>query len=289
MEKELLDKANTKLLLGIAINWASKNDGILYHNIDHIYGRYNIDINLNDKEEMKVVNYIRENYDINEILSMAVEKADFDDIIKLSGIFLYSHHNWSPIGIYDWKYKENKENPYSFINPKIKYKIRDLESKNYKWHKSKDHIKHKHFRFWINRFLENKDEKIYNMRLFVENDTRCFETLHVGNNYNSDLFDIILQYILDNDIVPDPHNKELEVPDFVEKYNPYNTRKIKASGVEGGFWYLVYLTAEELYDIYKTKVNKRKLSIHEKALFSYINTYGKNPYYENTKFYIYIK
>lgn len=289
MEENIMEQVNTRFLMGMALKWAYKNDGILYHNILHGYERFSIEVNYNDKKEMEIVKHIEDNYTIEEILKMAAEKADFSDCVTLGQVFIYNHL-WSPIGIYDWKYEAGKENPFSFMPDVIRTRMKYLETKGYKWHRSTDHKKHSHFRWWIKHFLENEDNSIHQMHLLVANDTRCFDALHVGNNYSSDvnLFNTILQYILDKDICPDPHNKTLEVPDFIEKYNMYNTRKITTSGVEGGFWYLVYLTAEELQDIYKTRINKTKLNQFEKCLFGFINAIRKDQY-KDMKFFIYIK
>lgn len=282
---------NTKDILSLAMSWAMKNDNILYANLDYAFGSYHLGFDLNDKELMVIVKENLENNTIDEILKESVNRADYDDIISLSCAFTSSHRNWNSGDIFDWKYTYNKENPYSFMNDLIHKKKEELRKIGYgDWHRSKDHKKHKHFRWWIKeRFLEGKEDKILSLRFFVENDTNCYDTFLMCNNYHDpQMFNSIMEYILDNDICPDKHDRGLNVPDFVAQYSMYNTRKITSSGEFGGFWYLVYLTAEELQHIYKNNINKRKLSDNQKARWAYINSL-KSDYGKQTKFYLFIK
>lgn len=50
----------------------------------------------------------------------------------------------------------------------------------------------------------------------------------------------------------------------------------------------MYLKPEELQDIYKNHINKRKLSYHEKAVWAYINAL-KCDAAKHRKFYLYFK
>lgn len=281
---------NTRTLLGIAMMWARKNDNILYANLDYSFGSYELGLDLNDKELMKKVKYTLENNKIEDILKESIYRSDYDDATSLYMTFQASHRNWNPGDIYNWKYDSFKENNYSFMNELIDNKRNELRKTGYdNWHKSKDHIKHNNFRYWINRLKEGKEEEILSLRLFVENDTKCFDTFRLCNNYHQkNVFNSIMEYILDNDICPDKHYKELKVPDFVAKHSMYNTRKITSSGEFGGFYYLVYLTAEELQDIYKNKINKRKISELNKPIWAYINSL-RSDYAKKTKFYLHIK
>lgn len=282
---KITNEFNTENLMEIVSDLSIKEDPILYANIVYGFGRLSKD--LNDKEYMKHANEILNNFTLDEILKEAVNRSDYMDLFAFSRTFTSTYKDWNPQDIYSWKFHDRKEHKYSYMKELINKRRDKLEELGLdKFNRSNDKKKHNHFIYWMNKYLN--PEHIKSIRLFEEVDTHCRNTLYLCNSYhNSDVYQAIINYILDNNIVPEKDD-EVEVPDFVYEYSFRNTRKLKASANEGGMWYLVYLKPEELQDIYKNHINKRKLSYHEKAVWAYINAL-KCDAAKHRKFYLYFK
>lgn len=274
---------NLKVYLSAVVEWAYDNDKELYYNIDNIFSVYKCRCSLSDEESSFVRELVRSNgFDILDSLKKALNLADYHDTLKFKWTFI--DDNNAPAGGEMWKYSHRKGHKYIDINLLIEERIKYLEKEGLDdWHKSRDHRKHEHFRWWINHILES--EKLMSLRLFVENDTRCFDTLFLGSN-RDEAFSVILKYILDRNICPSVHDNKLIVPDFMNPDGD-NPRYLTTSGKFGGFNYLVYLTAEELQDIYNNKINKRILRSLDKPCWSYIKTFKGSL--KDTKFFIYIQ
>lgn len=276
------------MLISKVMNWAYRNDRILYNNLDYIFDNFKCRNSFTYEDVKEILDKIKinENVTILELLIEALNKSDYHDTLRFMWTFKIDSSQNSYIK--EWKYKASEPNPYSNILPHIDARLKYLEENNLDdWHKSKDIIKHKHYRWWIQNIIKGDEGKIYSMMLFHENDTRCFNALHLGNNMNENCtFNIILQYILDEFIIPNPHHDELIVPDFVN-FDYDNPRKIIKSAKFGGFHGLIYLTAKELQEVYRNKVNKRNIDMYEKNVWAYINSLKHDT--DNEKFYILIK
>lgn len=288
------DKLNVRYLLHVVFEWSYSNDIKLYKNLDDCFSAF--DCRNSSIEECKKLAKKEKitSYDGLKPLPVLIEaltKTDYEDTMKFRRAFIQRLSN-SYIKDYQYIVYSNKqpspeEHPYLEIIPHIEKRLQELKNTGLdSFRKSNDMSKNTHFRWWINNLLTNKNH--YNLRLFPENDTNCFDTLYVGNKEDQE-FNIILQYILDNNIIPDPYKKEIQVPDFL---NPdfHNPRYLRNSCREGGFSYLVYLTAKELNEIYNTKLVKSKICVLQKPLWAYINSHArsKNEQLEDTKFHLFI-
>ena len=291
--EKYIDQLNVRYLLHVVFEWAYKNDKRLYKNLDDCFSAFDCR-NSSIDECKKLAKKEKVTYDNLKpipVLIQALTKTDYGDTIKFRQTFIQRGSN-SYIEDYQYVVYSNKqpnseEHPYLEVVPHIDKRLKELKNTGLdSFRKSDDVSKNEHFRWWINNLLNN--EKHYRLRLFPENDTNCFDTLYVGSKEDQE-FNAILQYILDNHIIPDPHKKEIQVPDFL---NPdhYNPRYLKNSCREGGFRYLVYLTAKELNEIYASKLSKSKISVLQKPLWAYINSHvrSKNEQLEDTKFHLFI-
>jgi hypothetical protein len=263
---------NFKMLLTAVFNWAYNNDLDLYKNLDSTFEAFECRSGLSQEQTKQIYNYaIPDQQTVIKLLSKAITLADYHDTLKFSWTFITNNNSTNKgHGSYEWKYSSFVSHPYSELIPLIKAQMELLEEKGLNsWSKSIDIEKHTHFRWWMNHFLEV--DRAISLRFFVQHtgNVQSFDTLYVGTNQN-EAYHAIIQFILDQNIVPDPCYKSLDVPDFV---NPdhYNPRPIKSSGRFGGFNYLVYLTGRELKEIYKTKIVEDDLNYMEKAIWSYIN------------------
>lgn len=276
------------MLISKVMTWAGKNDKILYNNLDYIFEDFKCRNSFTYEDVKETLNKIKinENITVLELLIEALNKSDYHDTLRFMWTFQIDSSQNSYIK--EWKYESRTPNPYSDIIPYITARLKYLEENNLDdWHKSKDIIKHKHYRWWIQNILDGEESKIYSMMLFHENDTRCFNALHLGNNMDDNCtFNILLKYILDEYIIPDPHHSELTVPDFAN-FDYDNPRKLTKSAKFGGFHGLIYLTAEELQYIYKNKIKKYNIDMYEKNVWAYINSLKYDP--DNERFYILIK
>lgn len=277
-----VDDFSIGMLLTPVFNWAYENDLTLYRNLDRTFEAFKSRNMLSGEERQMREILKRIKFDPIDFLTRAINKADYHDTLKFRWTFIDRSLN-NGDGTYEWECGSMEDHPYASLIPLIEERMKYLQDNNLDdWHKSTDHDKHDHFRYWINKFLT--EDKLYSMRLFVENDTKAIDTLYIGTNQYQE-FNEILKYILENNICPDPQRNELIVADFA---NPdiYNPRKIVSSGQFGGFWHLVYLTSTELREIYKTRIKKNRLSKRDKAVWAYINALKEDEFL--TKFYLFI-
>jgi hypothetical protein len=283
-----LDQFTVPMLLTAVFDWAYNNDLDLYKNMDGTFEAFNCrnSVSQEQREEMRHKELFETNTPLY-LLARAVEISDFQDTLKFKWTFLLNSNSTNRGHFsYDWKYSSDKPNPYSSLTPLIEARLSFLERNGLAdWHKSEDHDKHRHYRQRLNTLQLNNGTFHFQLRFFVLNtgNVKSFDTIHVGSN-DSDSYNAILQYILDKNICPDPHYAKLEIPDFA---NPdiYSPRYITSSARLGGFNYLVYLTASELQEIYKTKIKRAKLNYIEKATWAFINASSTD---KETKFFLFI-
>jgi len=274
------------MLVNTVFEWAYDNDLDLYKNLDQAFDARKVRHGVTEEQKT----YLRESNLLllnspKELLAKAIELGDYEDVLNFRFAFCINNDSTNKgHGSYTWKYSSFAPHPYSSLIPIIDQQMLLLDEKGLATcRKSLNEEKHSHFRYWMKEFL--KENNYYSLRFFVQStgNTRCFDTLHLGNN-ESEGYQLILQYILDYHICPDKHYSKVEVPDFVNPDN-YQPRYITSSGRFGGFNYLVYVTAEELQEIYKTKLNKRKLNYLEKAFWGFVNACSKD---KETKFYLFL-
>jgi len=134
-----------------------------------------------------------------------------------------------------------------------------------------------HYLHGLNTFLT--DDKFYTMTLFpvADGDIRGFNAIDFSQKLfdpNSSLqsfveninktsslsgrdnsFNVIIEYFMTEGLGEDPHNKSIEIPDFI---NPdyHNIRCLTRSVKSDWFRYLIYITGRELKELYDTKINK---------------------------------
>lgn len=247
--------------------WSYENDRVLYDTLDQEFDARTIRCRMTEEDkEMMAEKRISNQKEATDYLIQSISLSDYEDTLKFRRSFNK--------GLNDY------QNAEEFITRRQE----DLASRGMnEWHRSEDEAKHKHFRFWMNHLKGDKGH--VSLRFFVVNsgNVRPFDTLYAGTN-EEQIFQAVIDYILENKICPDPHHKKLEVPDFV---NPdyYNPRYITSSGRFGGFHYLVYLTAEELKEIYRTKINRKRLHPSDKAMWGFINSTSTE---QETKFYLFM-
>ncbi|ADO59860.1 hypothetical protein [Paenibacillus polymyxa] len=277
------DEGNLKgitlnMILTKVFNWAYENDPVLYKNLDLHFKAQHCRSALSE-DEMREVFLLKlvSKDDVLKLLTKAITLSDFHHTNKFSWVFGNSL-SYKEAGSEEWK------DSYRDVISQIQTHFDLLRDRGFdSWHKSTDLKKHNHFRFWMNKFL--RDDQLYFLRFFVQHtgNLQSFDTLYVGTN-ESESYHAIIQYILDQNICPDPHHKELQVPDFV---NPdiYNPRSIQSSGRFGGFHYLVYLTAAELQEIYETSLLNEQFNYMEKSMWSYINASSTD---KETRFFLFL-
>lgn len=282
---EINKELNTNDLMSIAINIAKQTDSILYANL--VYGFGNIKYDLNDSEFMEKVRYIKSNFSIEEIIIEACNRSDYEDLFAFNRSFISDYKDWNPDeNIFSWKYNRNNIK-YDWIKNLIDDRKSTLSELGlYSINRSNDTKKHNHFIWWMNKFLNG--EYASTIHLYECVDTRCTTMFRLaGKRDDSNVYDSIINYILDYNIVP-VDNDYLDLPDILDGYNFRSNRVMKASANEGGMWYLVYLTPDDLQKIYKEKINKRTLSYHDKAVWAYINAL-KCDSAKYRKFYLYFR
>jgi hypothetical protein len=288
MEPITLDNFTVPMLVTSVFDWAYNNDLDLYKNLDGTFDAFNCRNSVSPEQRKETCR--KELFETNTplyLLDRAIEISDYQDTLKFKWAFVLNNNSTNKGHFsYDWKYSSDKPNPYSSLTPIIEARLAFLERNGLAdWHKSEDHTKHSHFRQRLSTLQLNDGSSHYQLRFFVLNtgNVRSFDTINVGSS-DSDSYAAILQYILDKNICPDPHYAKLEVPDFANP-DSHNPRYITSSVRLGGFNYLVYLTASELKEVYKTKIKSAKLNYVEKATWAYINASSTD---KETKFFLFL-
>lgn len=263
-------------LLTLVFNWSYHNDRRLYDNLDDHFSAHSCRSAIDYERKPFIQKHALSSQDeVFSALHLAIPMSDYHDALRFSWTFVHCLRNKER----DYMYKSDQPHPYVSLRPMIRLHLQQLGTHGLDdWHKSKDYGKHSHFRWHIQNILS--EEKSHHLRLLIENDTRCFQTLYMGTNDECN-FKPILQYVLDNHVCPDIHRKSLEVPDFI---NPdyHNTRKVTRSGKIEGLWYLVYLTGSELMEVYDN-LDRRKMGSYSKGSWDFVKAMG-----EDTRFYLFI-
>jgi hypothetical protein len=235
-------------------------------------------------EQLELIKELKNKYTLIELVQLALQYSDYYTSYQIN--WWISNYE-DKIKKYDIQYKpiiKTSDIEKSFNNRLMKLKTLGLGS----WRKSNDNVLHNHYLYWINHLMS--DEVSYSLWAFQYNDTRFFDTFHLTNCSNKQLSNIILQYILDNHIIPHSLEKDNEItimhPFIFNSINDSFT--IKYSSNMGGMWYMIYLTAKELQEIYKDIGSKKARNMNVMPFFSYVNSL-KSDYEADTKFYLYFK
>jgi hypothetical protein len=264
-------------------------DRILYDLFDnrfhHAYTSFSYCSTETDKiEQLEIIKGLRKDFSLVELFKKAMMQADYYRLHQL---------NWT-ISNYNGKIKDYKLNYEPIIkledlSHSFKNRIQKLKELNLDdWRKSNDKVLHHHYYYWINHLMN--DDENYTLWMLEYNDTRIFNTFHLSNYGHKTLPKIFLQYILDNNIISDPmhDDSEIELVSPFITHRGYNGYRIKYSGNMGGFWYKIYLTAEELQNIYKSIGSAKIRKLGAMPFFSYVNAL-KSDYEQDTKFYLYFE
>ncbi len=278
----------TNLIYAIGTQLYDK-DKILYDLFENRFGHYNCSFSYCTNEEDKIqqwelIKELRRNNSLLDLIKMAMKQSDYHTLYRF---------NWW-ISNYEEKFKRYNIDKEPLIKSEqiqdiFKSRMRELKALNLdSWRKSNDKIMHKHYYFWINHLME--DDVDYTLWGLKYNDTRIFDTFHLSNFTDKRLPKIILQYILDNNIIPDQLDgkNEMDVINPFIEYGGKNGHKMIYSSDMGGMCYQIYLTAEELQEIYKSVGSKKARDLNVMPFFSYINSL-KDQYDKKEKFYLYFK
>lgn len=279
-----------KGLMDIAFDWAYRNDRRLYENMDDIFsahacrGRIEVaGVEIEGWRDIKKAILNEPNFFVGDLFQEALTKSDYYTTYKFNWTFFGSGNR-----DHEYAYKFNTEHAYVFLKPLITMRLKELAQLGLDdWRKSNDLNDNSHFRYWIKRTMEIAGEKYASITLFgTEYDTSRVE-LNLCR-WDDETFNPVLQYVLDNHIIPDPHGgrKDISISSAFER--DYSNRRILRSSwgsnfANAGFF---HLTAAELADCYKNKIKRSRLSEMEKHTWAYINSVAKNK--DNLKFYFYI-
>lgn len=273
------------LMYAIGIQLYDK-DRILYDLFDdrfnHTYGSFSYCTSETDKiEQLEIIKELKKDFTLIELFQKAMLQADYYRLHQL--YWTISNYN-QKLKDYNLSYEPIVKS--EDLEETLKNRIKELEQLNLaSWRKSNDNVLHHHYYYWINYLLNDKD---YSLWALEYNNAKVFDTFHLSNYGDKTLPKILLQYILDNNIVADPmhDDSEIELISPFITHKGYNGYRINYSGNIGGFWYKVYLTAEELQEIYKSIGSTRIRKMNVMPFFSYVNAL-KDDYKQNTKFYLY--
>ncbi len=226
-----------RALFSIIFETTWSTDHTLYKNLDEHFDAFRCRHAVTDEEK----NFLRnsESYDnpnYNDILLKALAKSDHNDVLKFNWTFVSKGGNSKN----SLAYPDQKENPYAWIIPYIKGRTQQLKDQHlYFWNRSEDHSKHSYFRQKIERTMTNENSKYYRLNLIDGSN------FHRVSDYSDMFSKIFLQHILDANICPDTHNKELEYHCPLESGD--YPRMIKGSWKNDTHGELFYITALDMY------------------------------------------
>lgn len=268
--------------------------------------KYNAD-NLNKRRYVELFEDLRKQ-SFKELLKAALPKCNFKQLCNLRVLFgkcNYIDENKIELSVI----KERKDelsldqiNDIRELSDLYSECYSKLNSEKYsycglKWRRHTDIVNLNHPLYCLNMLLTNS--KFYSMMLFPENDTRVFNAIYLcsktfnhelsdlndyieGMNKSSNLdscdnsFRIIIEYLMNEGLINDPHHDKIAVPDFVNPDN-INVRYLTRSVNNNWFRYLIYITGNELKELWETKINKNYV---DKQAWSYIlNGDGNIKYY----------
>lgn len=275
------DYTKNELILSL-FSWSYPNDYRLYCNLDDQFSRHSYSNYVSETVKeghhrsggSSVVDLLlhHPDYSPEEVMKLALSKCDYHDSRRFYWTF-----SPGPNSHYEYKYSSSEKHRYSFMLDLVKQHEEGLKAQGLlSFRKSIDHIKHKWYRGRIEDYL--KLEKYGNRAELLIS--------YPGNNVVNQIFSLeiykeYLQYILDNNIVNDPHNKKLTYRPF--GFKDYRNEFIIINLMEpmGG---LIYLNLSEMMEIYKS-IPRHRIPATDKAEWAYIQSLSKNNW-GDVQFYI---
>lgn len=253
------------------INWIYRSFGYCSTEIDKI-------------KQIEEIRQLQKDFTLKELIQKAMMESDYYRLHQFKWWISNYEDNHKKYNITS-NLTITKKDIADVFNKRI-IQLKELELNS--WRKSMDKNLHHHYYWWIDNLMDDKTN--YSLWAFQYNDTRVFDTFHLSNVTDKRLPNIILQYILDNNIISNQMYKdnEIEVINPFIFNNVYNGLKIKYSSNMGGMTYLIYLTAKELQEIYKNIGREKIKKMNVIPFFSYINSL-KDDYEKEAKFYLYFK
>lgn len=256
-------------------------DVILNDSFDKVFNHsYLSFVQFNDetKQEWEEIEKMQESHSIELLLKKIISQCDYHNLHKIKWMLTRYDETHKKYKIMTKPTLEVSLFSDDFKNRENELKSLGLDS----FRKSNLKNIHKHYWFWIDNLMN--PECNYSTWVFKYNDTHMFDMFHLSNYGDKNLVEIILKYITDNNIIEDQTKTEATF----EIFHPmFNNVEFKHSSNMGGMWYSIYLTVNELKEIY-TKIGSRKaknLGCYE--FFSYINAMKDD--YSINRFYFYFK
>lgn len=275
-------------LIHSLFEWSYDNDRRLYCNLDDHFSAHHYRNQISEElsgnlirlgNNQKTIDLVKtKDFSPEVVMNLALNKCDYHDSRRFMWTFTAGGSNRND----EYKYQSNEEHQYSFMINLIKEYESVLESKGLAtFRKSLDYEKHKYLRDRLERFIEkgHYDNRI-TLLISYPGDSKVNQIFSLG------IYDEVLKYILNNNIVSDPHTKSLYYRPFGFDGNGCNNLfEIKnLLGYSGG---LIYVTTSELIEIYNN-IPKHKIEKIDKAEWAYIKSLEKN-HWENVRFYIHIE
>lgn len=272
-----------KALINYICVWSYEHDRRLHENMDDIFSVFHSRQGIEGDSATAMEQMRREQPNILAVFEAAISKADYHDTYKFQWAL-----NGSGNRDHSYAYKSYSDHPYKDVREIVHVRLYELEQLGLNdWRLSADHEKFKHYRQNVTRLMLNSSERYRPMTLlYADYDTvNCSFNMGAGE-YNEFYFKA-LQYLLNNNIVPDPHGGRKSID-----YHPLGSNKAFPLTVKKTYDYcglgidLVYLTAKQLKEIYTT-LNKNRMYNTTKATWAYIISVARNE--PDSKFYIYIQ
>jgi len=278
-----------RVLINYIFIWSRTNDTRLYENMDDIFSAFASRQGL-DEDRETTEQLINAAPNILAVFEAAINKSDYYDTYRFQWAL-----NGSGNRNHSYAYQFNTGHPYVSLKPLIQMRLYELAGLGLNaWNKSADHEKHERFRSNVQRLIDQVSGSVEGqyiwyyrpMSLLITDYRNVQQIIHIGNR-TEEVYPKILQYILDNNIVPDQHycgKEKLEMQPFGGGNHPIIiTKSYDYCGL--GFD-LVYLQAKQLVEIYRT-LNRNTMHPRTKAEWAYIISLSRNN--STDKFYIYIQ
>jgi hypothetical protein len=285
MNKQYNDLINTMYAIGTQLY---DTDRLLYdkfiERFGNIYTNFVYCTSEVDKiEQLKIIKEFKNSLTLAELIKHAIMLSDYYMLNQLKWMIQNYNETLIKYGIANIPVITEAD-----ISGRYKMRYEELKNNNLdSWRKSDDKILHSHYYYWINNL---KDNETYNLWALQYNDTRIFNIFHLSSYGHREFPNIVLQYILDKHILYDQIEKDktIEVISPFVKHGLYDGYKISTSANIGGFWYLIYLTTQELQEIYNIIGSNDIKKLNLVPFFAYVNSL-QCGYKLDEKFYLYFK
>lgn len=279
--KKSLKSYRKPMLIRLIKIYCSKNEEKIYELIHDSF--YEGDCNQKEIDAIydRIGNNDKNVINLENCLVLIAKLSDYDFLNTFNRIF-YKKINCFPENVVKYSFNNSVDAPFPNLLKTIELRTKFLKENNlYSRRKSNDHNRYKHFRYHLKQMIDGG--KHYILRLLETNSSIVKNYIYICPNHYF-IFKDIINYILDENIIPDPFFKEITVDDPINPDIDF-PRKINKSGKIGGFWHIVYLTAEELKVIFDKSKQKEEFPKFLNSFYNYIK------YHENKeqKFYLFVR